>query len=117
MEKQKPMLELEADIIAKVDEAFISALECVEDIERSKGKMYVVDVEKPIRIETAILNAQYHMGQYHSLLSILESLDLDVFVKKTEANSQYSDRILNAIGYIYSLREQNVQQIDEEIEI
>ena len=114
MDMQKTELEFKADVIAKIDKSFTSVLECVEHIERSKGEMYVVGMDKPYRIETAILNAQYHMALYHSYLDILEKHDFDRFSKKVEANSQHTDRILKAIGYIYSLQGQNVQPLNEE---
>ncbi|MBP3921395.1 MAG: hypothetical protein J6D27_00315 [Ruminiclostridium sp.] len=118
MEKPKAMFMPEADIITKIDELFTSALECAEHIERSKGEMYVVGIDKPYRIETAIINAHYNMAQYHVYLEILEKLDFDEFRRRVEANSQQTDRILKAIEHIYSLQGQSVQPpLNEEEDI
>ena len=50
---------------------------------------------------TNILNAEYHMGEFHAYMELIEEISLDMYVEIGEKTQEVRQTVLEAIDKIY----------------
>ena len=50
---------------------------------------------------TNILNAEYHMGEFHAYMELIEEISLDMYVEIGEKTKEARQTVLEAIDKIY----------------
>ena len=74
--------------VKNAEEQIKKALGCAMKIVNSNSK-------------TEILNAEFHIGQFHAYLDMLKLVDFDKYIEVVEKSREASDIVLKAINKLY----------------
>lgn len=74
-------------LISKAEESMKKALNYANKIDGNKT--------------TNILNAEYHMGEFHAYMELIEEISLDMYVEIGERTQEARQTVLEAIDKIY----------------
>lgn len=73
----------------------------INKAEESMGKALSYANKTDRNKTTNILNAEYHMGEFHAYMELIEEISLDKYVEIGEKTKEARETVLEAIDKIY----------------